>query len=712
MYFLYLTISLIAGVLLWDNLFYSFLLLIPFLKIKNRLILIIFFCVGFLQGLYFYYPYLTLNKYINREKVIASGKIENLKGNSFILKANFLKTDKGKTIYKHKLKIKIFYYKKYFKKIFKEGDFIKAKLKLEPLQYVNPGTFNFANYYKSQGIRYISYLENKKDIITIIHNKIYNNFIFSYRKYIEHLILKNVQNHYIRGFIIALTTGNKLYLTNKNRKFLIENGISHLFSISGLHVGIFFIFTLIVLRVILYLLNIKNFYFPFILSIPFISFYIVFTGANYPAIRAGLIIIALILSLFVKRYKDSLNILFFILFLIVLISPFSFYNISLQFSFIVVFSLLFYANNKTFEGKFLNFFAVIILAFFSGLPLSVYYFSAIYPKAIISNIFAVPFFSILIIPLSIILIFMSKVPFFNLIIVKILEQLLKLVNSILHKIPDIKAIFIHSPGLVEIFCWYLIIFLIIYLIATFNKITLNIILRSVIAFLLICSISFAARKSFLKDNIIGVIDNYHNYTIFIKREKINYLLYSVKSIKNFRFKVFPVLLKYGITRLNYLIIPFYSNNSIANINNLNRFIKIDNIVTNDKRVCDVLSNKIRCFKVVEGDKVGELSVLFPPVDKYYLLSYKDSSIVFKLKKISFCYYLTKDIYEYLNYKNYLLGDLVVLYKSEIKKLPKKMILLSKRKERGFLEIFLNNLKIENFLDSYNKFSLLKILLTK
>jgi competence protein ComEC len=708
MVFLYLTIAFISGVLLWDNLFYAGLFLIPFFKSNKKNIVIIIFLCGIFQGLYFYYPYLKLNRFIKNQQVVISGTINELKGKSFILKCSKVRTVEGKNLYYHKLKIKIIFFKKYFKKIFKKSLFVKIKVKLEPLQYVNPGTFNFANYYKSKGIRFIAYLRSKNDILEIKEEKVNENFISKYRDFIKSLILKSSLNQSTQGLLIAITTGDKLYVDKNSRNFLIENGISHLFSISGLHVGSFFIFILLLLRIIFFRMN--NFYLPFICSIPFIIFYTIFMGANYPAIRAGFIIIALILSLFVKRYKDPYRILFLILFLIVTTSPFSFYNLSLQFSFIVVFALIFYSQNKTYNNKIAEFFSIILVAFLSGFPLGVYYFSVVYPKSVFANIVAVPIFTFFIIPISVALIFFCYIPFLSNFLISILGYLLEFIKTILEYLPNIKAIFIHTPNLFEIICWYLSIFLIIVTISKINTLKFKEFLKINLIILLIIIFSFLYRNRCLNRNIVGIIDNRWNYSVFVKN-KFNYLIDSVKNINNFKFKVLPVLLKYGLDSIDFLIIPYQCRNTIENINKLSQFLKIRNIVSNDQRVCSNIKDKsIKCFSAKENNTIGNMVVLYPPNDKYYLLNYKNSSLMLKFDKISFCYYFTKDIWKYIIYKKYSLGKILISYKSEINKITDNDIIMTKKKKRGFLEISLENYKIKNFAEKYKKYSLLRLLL--
>jgi len=706
MFFLYFTIAFISGVLFWDNLLYSFLLIIPLIKIKKKYVVIFLFLAGFLQGLYFYYPYIKLGRFINKKRVLIYGKIVEVKGSSIILDAERVETVSRKVVLNKRVKIKVFFFKKSLRKILKKGEIVKICTKIEIPMHLNPGTFNFANYYKSKGIKFLAFLHNKKDIFYIKKGKIRINFVQKYRKMVEHFILKAHINNNIKSMIIALTTGNKSYMEEKTKRLLIYNGISHLFSISGLHVGIFFLCFIILFRIIFFKIN--NYYLPFLLSMPFIVFYILFTGAHYPAIRAGLIIVALVLTIFIKRYKEPYRILFFILFLIVAFSPFSFYNLSLQFSFIVVFALIFYMQNKTYDNRLLEFFSVIIIAFFSGIPLSIYHFSAIYPKALIANIFAVPFFTILIIPISVFLIFFCMVPMLNKLLLTILSYFLIFFEKILICLPEISRIFIHSPDFFELICWYMIIFLIIFIIARGKELDFKKFLKIAILILIISLLSFFERYKTINSRIAGVIDNRGHYTVFIK-DKFNYLLYSNPKINNFRYKVLPVLLKFGIDKIDYMVIPANIRGELIKIDNLSRLLAIKNIIANDSRVCKYLLNGQKCYGVKERDKVGNMDVLFPPNDRYYLLSFKNSSLMLRLRKISFCYYLTKDIYEYLHYKKISFGNMLITYRSNVNKIMVKQVNIFK-KRRGFFKVSLQNLSLENFVESENRYSLIHLII--
>ena len=685
MTFLILSLSFISGVLLWDT-FYSVLIFIGlfFFKYTGKILIIVFFVLGILQGLYFNYPYIKLSNHVqNHNKIIAYGEVIQKRKNQIVLSVNKISKNYDSKTLKIKFKIAIYSFRKNIFKNIDENDYVKVCLILRTPQYLNPGTFNYKNYLKGKGIHFTSYIKHYNDIIVL--KKVRNsNFIANYRNYIKKKILeKNIPAFY-KGLIIAISTGDKNFLSKESREFLIKNGISHLFSISGLHVGTFFVFCLILLRIIF--LRFNFFYMPFILSIPFTIFYVAFMGGNYPAIRAGLILVFFVLSLFVKRYRDSYDTLGLIFLIIVCLNPYVFYNISFQYSFIVVFFIIFYSKNRVYKSKLRDFFAILVIAFISGIPLSSYYFSKIYIKGLAANIIAVPCFTFIIIPLSLFLILFGSFDIVTSMIINILFLLMKGIKTILDCLGSYKPILIHSFSLFEIIIWYLIIFLTVYMISNIEKFSIRKINKSVLSIVILMITITLYNKISVKNNYLGIIDVPRDEAIFIKGSK-KYLISTLNSFKQFDRIILPVLLKKRISNLDYLIVPFVKRNLPDTLEKVVKTLQIKNIVVNDNRICKKqYLKKVNCFNVKENDRVGKIKILYPPNDKYYLLNYKNSSIVMDYKRVFITYNLTKDIFAYLKFKRNNNFKLLVAYNFYMRNAENSLV-LNKQRGQGYMEIF-------------------------
>ncbi len=514
-------IFLIAG----NFYFYPILLLLSIYK--NRIFLLGLFFLGLFQSYLFNLP-IKKYKFLINKNIKLVGSVKEVNSRSFILYASKI-FYKNKT---YKLNKNIFIsYKKFNQLNLENGDKIEIKTKLRiPSNYPIPGTFNFVNYLKGKQVIFSAYLINKPQII----NK-RKTILIKYKNYIKNLI--NSQNIFekIKFFEKGIILGEKNKLPNFIKSFLRKNGISHLFVISGLHVSIVFIFFVFIFRIIFYRLN--NYYLPFFISLPLTYFYVLITGAGYPSLRAFLIICVVVLSLLVKRKRDGIRILLAIFLILIIFKPFSYLNISVQYSFVIVFFLIYLFKNL----KNMNYFNKIListfLCFLVGIPLTCYYFNGIFLKGLLVNLIAVPYFSLFIIPFSVIFLLFPLKFFLSLIGLEFIF-FVKLIKFI----PDTPMIFFTKPLFLEIILWYLILLIGI---SFFNK---KFIKQKIFFIMLLSIISIIIHYKFHTfKNSIAVINlrktkamiiNYKNQNILInggnKNIILSYLLYNdIRSLDYF-----------------------------------------------------------------------------------------------------------------------------------------------------------------------------------
>ncbi len=134
---------------------------------------------------------------------------------------------------------------------------------------------------------------------------------------------------------LALVFGEKGYLGREREEF-INAGTSHLLAISGMHVGIILLILLFVFR-----FSRKVSYY---ISLAFLSVYPLFTGFHIPVVRASFLGILYIISKLKYLKVNPLDLLFFVGFIVLLISPHSLFSVSFQLSFIAVLGILLYSE--------------------------------------------------------------------------------------------------------------------------------------------------------------------------------------------------------------------------------------------------------------------------------------------------------------------------------------------------------------------------------
>ncbi len=550
------------------------------MKKQEILIFLIAIFLIFIRSYLFLLPKKKL-KFLNKKVIEIKGVVSKIYSKRLILNCNYLKLKNN--YYKFNRKILI-YSNSDLSRYLDKGDFVilkKVYFKI-PENYKIPGSFNYVNYLLGKQILFTGFLPSAYSIKLLEKRKV--TFFERYRKIIKDRIEKINVSENIKALLRGIILGDKKDFSQNLKNLIRENGISHLFVISGLHVSIVFLFFLILMRI--FFIKLNSFILPFIATIPFLIFYVLITGSGYPSIRALFLIIFGIFIIFVKRKRNPFRILIFLLFIFFIAKPFSFFNISLQFSFIIVFSIIYFYSRL----KLKRWFFITIICFLSSLPLSLYYFNAIYPKGIIVNLFAIPFFTFGIIPLSAIYIFFP----FN-ILLKILALNFSIFLKILQNLPTLKPLFLIKLTGFEVFIIYLIFY--VFLEIYFGKKG-----KEILMILFLCFVFFiiSFTKNHLLTNKIAIIKTRKTKAIVVSYKGRNILIDGGQ--KNL---ILSFLLFKNIHRLDWLILTNFkkiflpssefliSNFKISNIyyperfgKNLPGFIKLKgkNIIIFNKKI--------------------------------------------------------------------------------------------------------------------------------
>ncbi len=133
----------------------------------------------------------------------------------------------------------------------------------------------------------------------------------------------------------ALVLGDRSYLPDLLDRDFSRIGISHILALSGMHltllIGIYLFFAK-------RLIKCRTFIRASV--IPLTLFILLFTGLSASLLRASLMLIVSYIGLIMKRRPDSLTVLFFILFIIFAVDPYSVFDVGLILSFSSVFGIL------------------------------------------------------------------------------------------------------------------------------------------------------------------------------------------------------------------------------------------------------------------------------------------------------------------------------------------------------------------------------------
>ena len=468
---------------------------------------------------------------------------------------------------------------------------------LIPSKNTIPNQFNYKEYLYYNGINYIvvadsiSKIENNTKIIYYLKEKV-NQRILSI----------SYANEYIKTFILGDTTSLDDSVINSFR----QNGISHLFSISGMHISLFAAIILSFLKRISY----NNFY-NYSVVIAFLSFYAILIGSSPSVIRSLIMYILFSLNKLFNLKIKKIDLMCLVLIIILLINPYYLYNISFQYSYIISFSLVLYSYKiSKVKNKIMKSLYTSLISFLVSFPICIYNFYQANVFSIILNIFLIPYVSIIIFPLSLICFIIPKLSIILHFFISILESISLFISKY-----SIGIICFSKPNIYLIIIYYILIIMFLH---NYKNIYLFVLL-------------FIHKTFIYFDPTIKVsyLDVGQGDSIFIKYpyNKSNILIdtggllnsnYSVISNKTI-----PYLKSIGIYKINYLILSHGDYDHMGEaINFVNNF-KVDKVIFNCGEFDELEQDLI---KVLDKNKIPYYSCIKElniDDNKLYFLNNKD-----------------------------------------------------------------------------------------
>lgn len=234
----------------------------------------------------------------------------------------------------------------------------------------------------------------------------------------------------------ALTLGYKRELDPETKRVFSASGASHVLAVSGLHVGIVFWVISIFFG---FMKKYKTGRLIFtITAVLILWFYAFLTGLSPSVMRASAMFSILAIGENINRKSNIYNSLSASAFLILLFNPNNLFDIGFQLSYAAVFGIVYLQPKieRTIEvkNKFLKFFwslaTVSFAAQITTFPITTFYFGQFPTYFLITNMFVIPAVMLLI-PLGIIMLFVSKIYFISNLLAYIVNLSIKLTYSLL-----------------------------------------------------------------------------------------------------------------------------------------------------------------------------------------------------------------------------------------------------------------------------------------
>ena len=441
------------------------------------------------------------------------------------------------------------------------GDKIKVKGTLiTPSKNTNQNTFNYQKYlyYKK-----IYYLVEATSINKIANN---NNYLYTIKNTLYQKIDKLKSSNYIKTLLFCDNT-----LSKEIKESYRINGISHLFSVSGMHINFFVSIIYLYLNKITYNKRIKY----LITNIFIITYLILFPSSSL--LRSAVMSILYSINYLLKLKIKKIDILLLTLGVSLLINPFIIYDLGYIYSYTITFFLVLSSSTLKKKNKINKIIYISLLSFLVSLPITIYNSYEINIISILLNIILVPIISIIILPLTILTYIFPILDS----ILYLFTNTLETISLFISKINITKIIF-PKPSLLIIVLYY-----IIFLLSYQNKkyFYLNIILLIIIYISPYLNSNFEVVMFEVGEADCHLIKYpYNKNTILIDTGKNEY------KIKN---EVIPYLKSIGIKKIDYLIITHGDEDHIGGAITLINNFQVKNVILNKGTFTDLEKELIK-----------------------------------------------------------------------------------------------------------------------
>lgn len=558
--------------------------------------------------------------------------------NKFIGVVTKYELQENKLVLEVKSKEKLIVNYKYGDNIFNNlsyGDKILIKGSLKEPSVINiPNTFNYKNYLYNKRIHYIveansiDKLENNKNYLYTIKNELY----------------KRINNLKSSNYIKTLLLGDNNLDKQINNSYR-TNGISHLFSISGMHINF-------ITSIIYFYLNriTHNRIIKHIIIDIFLIFYLILVGTS-SLMRSTIMNLLFSINFILKINIKKTDILLITLIVSIIINPFIIYDIGFIYSYVISYFLTIYSFKLKSKSKIKNIISVTLLSFFISLPITIYSSYEINIISIFMNIILVPVVSIILFPLTILTLIFPILDNILYIITRMLENLSLYVSNI-----EITKIIFPKPNILFILVYYFL--------------TIIIIKKKQYSYMLILLLIFHYLSPNLNYNMeitmfdVGQADS---MLITYPHNKANILVDTGKTDYTMKNGIIPYLKSKGIRRIDYLIITHGDEDHIGGAKTLINNFKVDNIILNRGEYTELeielinSSDKINIINNVNKIKIDNRYIYF--LNNKIYNSENDNSIVLYFQHLKYKFLFMGDssfvVEDYL-LETYKLRDISIL----------------------------------------------------
>ena len=478
------------------------------------------------------------------------------------------------------------------------GDKVKVKGTLKiPSNNTISNLFNYKKYLYYDNIHYtmtskkIEKISNNTNVIYYIREKISSRIDKIYKS-----------NEYIKIFILGDTSMIEENIVESYR----QNGISHLFSISGMHISLFASIILYVLKRVSY-----NNYYKYGMVILFLFIYTLLVGSSPSVIRSLIMYILFSLNKLLNLKIKNIDIMLLVLIIMLLINPYYIYNISFQYSYLISFTLVLFSYKlKNIKSKTKKSLYISFVSFLISFPICVYNFYQVNFISIFLNLLVIPLVNIFIFPLSLLSFIIPQISYILSIFTNILQSISLLIYNY-----NLGVVVFSKPSLLLIIIYYISIYSYLY-----NS-------KIILIFIIIFTHKF---YNYLDSKIeVTILDVGQGDSMLIKYPyNQGNILIDTGGLVNSDYsitlnKTIPYLKSIGITKLDYLILTHGDYDHMGEAVNLVNNFKVEKVIFNCGEINELEKDLIKVLdkrKIPYYSCIKELNI---DNNKLYFLNNKE-----------------------------------------------------------------------------------------
>ncbi|MBF8270105.1 MAG: hypothetical protein HW386_1814 [Gammaproteobacteria bacterium] len=347
-----------------------------------------------------------LDKQIEGQILLVEGKVVSLPEKfttvmRFDLQVDRL-ADPGGKDYQHPDTIRLNWYRPYPE--LQPGEHWRLQVKLKrPYGFMNPGGFDYEGYLFQAGLGATGYIVNREDNVRLAGAS--NFYIHQIRFRIRSMLERLLGDDPMLSLVAGLAIGDRSGITPQQWRILTNTGINHLLAISGFHIGMVAAFGFFITRWLWPLCvgmsrTLAGPRVATVVAAVSALLYSALAGFSIPTQRTVIMLGVVLLLTGLNRMTRSTNILALSLIVILIVDPFAAMSVSFWLSFLAIAVILYSMSSRVGVTGFWWRWGHVQWVVAVGLtPVLILWFQQVSLVGIVANLIAVPWVSLLTVPL-------------------------------------------------------------------------------------------------------------------------------------------------------------------------------------------------------------------------------------------------------------------------------------------------------------------------